>query len=159
MKIDRKLPEEALIEYAKPYLKQQGFRKKNKRWTKQVDGFTLCFFIQGSVFDKELYYIRPGVWFDACEKSGLNYYGHVYIEIPQTTAEEVMEKAMAFFQAWSDRAYVRETVQAFQEWNRRHPPEKRRAWNIDMKKDPPPGNCSGLFELTENQFREILEML
>ena len=69
MKINKKLPEEALIEYAKPYLKQQGFRKKNKRWTKQVVGFTLCFFIQGSVFDKELYYIRPGVWFDACEKN------------------------------------------------------------------------------------------
>ena len=153
------LSEEALIEYAKPYLKQKGFRKKNKRWIKQADGFTLCFFIQGSVFDKNLYYIRPGVWFDACEKSGLNYYGHVYIEIPQTTAEEVMEKAMAFFQARSDRAYVRETVRAFLEWDQRNPLEKRRAWNVDFKNDPPPGNFGELLELTENQFREILKKL
>ncbi len=122
-----------------------------------MDGFTLCFFIQGSIFDKNLYYIRPGVWFDACEKTGMNYYGHFHTEIPQTTAEEVMEKAMAFFQAWSDRAYIRETVQAFLEWEQRNPWEKRR--NVFMKKDPMPGNNSGLVELTENQLHEILEKL
>lgn len=153
------LSEDALIEYAKPYLKQRGFRKKNKRWTKQADGFTLCFFIQGGAYSKDYYFIRPGVWFDACEKTGLNYYGHFHTELPQTTAEEVMEKAMAFFQAWSDRAYIRETIQAFLEWEQRNPLEKRRAWNVDMKKDPPPDDCSGLVELTENQLHEILEKL
>lgn len=150
------LSEEALIEYAKTYLKERGFRKKHKRWTKQKDGFTLCFFIQGSAYDRDDYYIRPGVWFDACEKSPLNYYGHFYTQIPQTTTEEVMEKSMAFFQTWSDRAYVRETVQAFGEWDQRNPLEKRRANEVDYENDPPPGGYV-LFHLPEKQQHEILE--
>ena len=152
------LLEEALIEYAKPYLKQRGFRKKNKRWTKQAEGFTFSFFIQGSAYDKEDYYIRPGVWFDDCEKSPLNYYGHFCTEIPQTTAEKVMEKAMAFFQVWSDRAYIRETIQAFLEWDRRNPLEKRRAKEADYENDPPPGGYV-LFHLPEKQLLEILDKL
>ena len=34
--MDHILPEEQLIEYAKPYLKAKGFKKKNKRWTKET---------------------------------------------------------------------------------------------------------------------------
>ena len=59
--MDYILPEEQLIEYAKPYLKANGFKKKNKRWTKDIGEFTLCFYIQGSFYAKENYYIRPGV--------------------------------------------------------------------------------------------------
>ena len=55
------LPEEQLIEYAKSYLKAKGFKKKNKRWTKDTGEFTLCFYIQGSSYSKEDYYIRPGI--------------------------------------------------------------------------------------------------
>ena len=33
------LPEEQLIEYAKSYLKAKGFKKKNKRWTKDTGEF------------------------------------------------------------------------------------------------------------------------
>ena len=44
------LPEEELIEYVKPYLKAKGFKKKNKRWTKNIGKFTLCFYIQGIAF-------------------------------------------------------------------------------------------------------------
>ena len=32
--------EEDLIEYIKPLLKAQGFKKKAKRWTKATDHFT-----------------------------------------------------------------------------------------------------------------------
>lgn len=69
------LPEEELIEYAKPYLKNKGYKKKNKMWTKEVGDFTVVFFIQGSCFSKEDYYIRPGVFINAVEHSPMDYYG------------------------------------------------------------------------------------
>ena len=59
------LPEEELIAYVKPYLKAKGFKKKNKRWTKDAGEFTLCFYIQGSCYSKEYYYIRPGIFIHA----------------------------------------------------------------------------------------------
>lgn len=59
------MTETELIDYVKPYLKKQGFLKKNKRWTK-IDGeFTINFFIQGSCYDKDDYYIRPGIFLNA----------------------------------------------------------------------------------------------
>ena len=42
-----KLSETELIEFVKPYLKAKGFNKKNKRWMKQTDDFTISFLIQG----------------------------------------------------------------------------------------------------------------
>ena len=56
--MEQLLSEEQLIEYVKPYLKAKGFKKKNKRWTKNIGEFTICFYIQGSCFSKEDYYIR-----------------------------------------------------------------------------------------------------
>ena len=49
------LTEEQLIEYVKPYLKAKGFKKKNNRWTKEGQEFTISFLIQGSSFSKENY--------------------------------------------------------------------------------------------------------
>ena len=69
------LPEEQLIEYAKPYLKARGFKKKNKRWTKETQEFTISFLIQGSSFSKENYYIRPGIFINELMPTEL-YYGH-----------------------------------------------------------------------------------
>lgn len=60
--MERALPKEELISYAKSYLKAKGFKKKNTRWTKDIGEFTLCFYIQGSSYSKELYYIRPGIF-------------------------------------------------------------------------------------------------
>lgn len=37
--------------------------------------FTVVFFIQGSCFSKEDYYIRPGVFINAVEHSPMDYYG------------------------------------------------------------------------------------
>ncbi|MBR5121224.1 MAG: DUF4304 domain-containing protein, partial [Oscillospiraceae bacterium] len=56
------VPENELIEYVKPYLKSKGFKKKNKRWTKETPDFTISFLIQGSCYSKEGYYIRPGIF-------------------------------------------------------------------------------------------------
>ena len=47
--------EEDLIEYIKPLLKVQGFKKKAKRWTKVTDHFTYIFFIVDG-------HIHPPVW-------------------------------------------------------------------------------------------------
>ncbi len=35
------ISEDELIEYAKDYLKQKGFKKKNKRWTKDIGEFRI----------------------------------------------------------------------------------------------------------------------
>ena len=72
--MEQHLPEEQLIEYIKPYLKAKSFKKKNKRWTKDTGEFTLCFYIQGSSYSKEDYYIRPGIFINAlmpCDSYGL----------------------------------------------------------------------------------------
>ena len=68
-----------------------GFKKKNKRWTKDIGEFTICFYIEGSQWNKEDYYIRPGIFINelmVMDKSP--FYGDWFIEIDQTTPEEVM---------------------------------------------------------------------
>lgn len=77
------LSEEELIEFVKPYLKSKGFKKKNKRWTKDIGEFTVCFYIQGSSFSKEDYYIRHGVFINALLPTDL-VYGHWMTQIEQT---------------------------------------------------------------------------
>ena len=85
------LPEQELIDYVKPYLKSKGFKKKNKRWTKDIGEFTLCFYIEGSQWDKDDYYIRPGIFINEL-MSIPTFYGDWFTEIDQTTPEEVMVK-------------------------------------------------------------------
>ena len=131
------LPEEQLIEYVKPYLKAKGFKKKNKRWTKDIGDFTLCFFIQGSVFSKEDYYIRPGIFINALLPTDLGY-GHWYTQIEQTTPEEIMLKFEQWCQEWTDKSLIKERLLAFIEWEKRNPLEKRRAGLVDYEKDPVP---------------------
>ena len=131
------LPEEDLIAYAKPYLKARGFRKKNKRWTKDVGEFTVSFFIQGSCYSKEDYYIRPGVFINALQPASVNY-GHWGTEIEQTTPEEIMEKFEKWSEEWTDKALIKARLLAFMEWEKRNPLEKRRAGLVDREKDPVP---------------------
>lgn len=131
------LSEEQLIEYAKPYLKKKGFKKKNKRWTKNIGEFTICFYIQGSCFSKEDYYIRPGVFINALLPTEL-VYGHWNTEIEQTTPEEIMLKFEQWCEEWTNKSLIKERLIAFMEWEQRNPLEKRRAGLVDYKKDPSP---------------------
>lgn len=131
------LPEEELIEYAKPYLKAKGFKKKNKRWTKDIGEFTLCFYIQGSCFSKETYYIRPGVYINALLPTNLGY-GHFMTQIEQTTPEEIMQKFEQWCEEWTNKPLIKERLIAFIEWEKRNPLEKRRAKLVDYEKDPVP---------------------
>ena len=131
------LSEEELIEYVKPYLKAKGFKKKNKRWIKDIGEFTISFLIQGSCFSKEDYYIRPGIFINALMPTE-QYYGHWMTQIEQTTPEEIMQKFEQWCEEWTNKSLIKERLLAFIEWEKRNPLEKRRAKLVDYEKDPVP---------------------
>ena len=47
---------------------------------KQTDDFTISFLIQGSSYDKEDYYIRPGIFINDLMPTDF-YYGHLITDI------------------------------------------------------------------------------
>ena len=131
------IPEEELIAYVKPYLKAKGFKKKNKCWTKDIGEFTLCFYLQGSCFSKEDYYIRPGIFVNELMPT-IRTYGHWMTQIEQTTPEEIMTRFEQWCEEWTNKALIKKRLLAFIEWEERNPLEKRRAKLVDYKKDPVP---------------------
>lgn len=133
----RFLSEEELIEYVKPYLKAKGFKKKNKRWTKDIGEFTLCFYIEGSCFSKEDYYIRPGIFVNALMPTQRTY-GHWDTYIKHTTPEEIMLEFESWCIEWSNKSLIKERLLAFLEWEERNPLEMRRMNLTDCEKDPSP---------------------
>ena len=145
------LPEEQLIEYAKSYLKAQGFKKKNKRWTKDTGEFTLCFYIQGSSYSKEDYYIRPGIFINALMPCD-DVYGHFMLEIEPSTPEEVVSKFDDWCEEWTNKSLIKERLIAFMEWDKRNPLEKRRAGLVDYDADPVPSREFFATTLVVKQF-------
>lgn len=133
------LPEEQLIEYVKPYLKAKGFKKNNKRWTKELEGFTISFLIQSSSFSKEDYYIRPGIFINAF-KSSKQYYGNWMCEIKPTTPEEIMNEFEVWCEEWTNKSLIKERLLAFIEWENRNPLDKRRENLVDYETDPVPAH-------------------
>lgn len=149
--------EEELIEYIKPILKAQGFTKKAKRWTKDTEHFTYIFFIQGSCYNKEDYYVRPGIIINEIDPDPYMYYGHFTIDIPVTTKEEILNRAEEFFHQWSSIDYLKKLVSDFVEWEKRNPVEKRRAGEVDYEADPVPART--LFSLSKKAKEQILNRL
>lgn len=147
-----KISEEELIEYAKPVLKEQGFVKKAKRWTKVTKDFTYCFFIQGSCFSKEDFYVRLGIIINAIEVPAPSY-GHIFIDVPVTTKEEILELSCDFFSQWSDIDNLKQRVADFIEWERRNPIENRRSGIITGNPDHP---C--LFTLSDKAKEAITKL-
>ena len=145
------LPEEQLIEYAKSYLKAKGFKKKNKRWTKDTGEFTLCFYIQGSSYSKEDYYIRPGIFINALMPC-YDVYGHFMLEIEPSTPEEVVSKFDDWCEEWTNKSLIKERLIAFMEWDKRNPLEKRRAGLVDYDADPVPSREFFATTLVLKQF-------
>ena len=148
--MEQHLPEERLIEYLKPYLKAKGFRKKNKRWTKDTGEFTLCFYIQGSCYSKEDYYIRPGIFISAlmpCDS-----YGHFWCEISPSTPEDVANKFDNWCEEWTNKSLIKKRLLAFIEWEERNPLEKRRAGLVDYETDPVPAREFFSITLPTKQF-------
>ena len=144
-------PEEQLIEYAKSYLKAKGFKKKNKRWTKDTGEFTLCFYIQGSSYSKEDYYIRPGIFINALMPCD-DVYGHFMLEIEPSTPEEVVSKFDDWCEEWTNKSLIKERLIAFMEWDKRNPLEKRRAGLVDYDADPVPSREFFATTLVVKQF-------
>ena len=145
------LPEEQLIEYAKSYLKAKGFKKKNKRWTKDTGEFTLCFYIQGSSYSKEDYYIRPGIFINALMPCD-DFYGHFMFGIEPSTPEEVVSKFDDWCEEWTNKSLIKERLLAFMEWEKRNPLEKRRAGLVDYDADPVPAHEFFATTLVLKQF-------
>lgn len=148
------LSEEQLIEYVKPYLKAKGFKKKNKRWIKETQEFTISFLIQGSSFSKENYYIRPGIFINAlvpCKQ----YYGNWMHEIEPTSPEEIMREFEIWCEEWTNKSLIKERLIAFIEWENRNPLEKRRTNLIDYEADPVP--ASEFFMLDSNTKQFVLD--
>ena len=151
------LPEEELIGFLNPRLKSMGFRKKGKRWTKTSGDFTLVFFIQGSSFSKDLYYVRPGVFINDCPGKEFYYYGHFDTEIKQTNPQQIWDDALSFFTEWSDKELIRSRAKAFVEWEQRNPLEKRRSGEVDYEADPVPSGI--FFSIRPAEMDHILNML
>ena len=116
---------------------KRGFKKKNKCWTKDIGDFTLYFYIQGSSFSKETYYIRPSIRINAIPSKEL-FHGHFSKDIEQTTPEEVMQTFEQWCEEWTDKALIKKRLLAFLEWEKRNPLEKRRAKFVNYEKDPVP---------------------
>lgn len=148
--------EEELITYIKPILKVEGFKKKGKRWTKVTEHFTYIFFIQGSSYDKDTYYVRPGIIINGVPTDAPCYYGHMFIDIPITTKEEILAAAESYFSEWNDVGRLVEAVKEFSAWEERNPVEKRRANEVDYEKDPVPGR--GLFTMSTRTKEHILKL-
>ena len=145
------LPEEQLIEYIKPYLKAKSFKKKNKRWTKDTGEFTLCFYIQGSCYSKEDYYIRPGIFINALMPCD-DFYGHFWCEIAPSTPEDVANKFDKWCEEWTNKSLIKKRLLAFIEWEERNPLEKRRAGLVDYETDPVPAREFFSITLPTKQF-------
>ena len=145
------LPEEQLIEYAKSYLKAKGFKKKNKRWTKDTGEFTLCFYIQGSSYSKEDYYIRPGIFINALMPCD-DVYGHFMLEIEPSTPEDGVRQFDDWCEEWTNKSLIKERLIAFMEWDKRNPLEKRRAGLVDYDADPVPSREFFATTLVVKQF-------
>jgi hypothetical protein len=143
--------EAELIEYVKPCLKVSGFKKKNKRWTKDNGEFTLCFYIQGSCYDKEDYYIRPGIFVNALMPTNL-VYGHWYTQIEQTTPQEIMANFEQWCEEWTNKSLIKKRLLVFMDWEKRNPLEKRRAKLVDYEKDPVPAKEFFSVDLKTKQY-------
>ena len=145
------LTEEQLIEYVKPYLKAKGFKKKNNRWIKESQEFTISFLIQGSSFSKENYYIRPGIFINALMPSK-QYYGNWMCEIVPTTPERIMSEFEDWCKEWTDKSLIKERLNSFIEWEKRNPLEKRRENMVDYEADPVPAQEFFMIDSNAKQF-------
>lgn len=145
------LTQEQLIKYVTPYLKAKGFKKKNNRWTKESQEFTISFLIQGSSFSKENYYIRPGIFINALMPSK-QYYGNWMCDIVPTTPERIMSEFEDWCKEWTDKSLIKERLNSFIEWEKRNPLEKRRENMVDYEADPVPAQEFFMIDSNTKQF-------
>ena len=134
---NQQVSKEELICCTKERLKAAGFKKKDLRWTKSNDDFTMVFYIQGSQWDKNNYYIRPGIFINAIDPPTLPY-GHIWTEISANSIAQIFDDLSVFFYKWTNKSLMKEHINAFLDWDKRNPVEKRRAGLVDYHVDPNP---------------------
>ena len=144
-----------LIEYISPLLKEYGFKKKGSAWLKTTESFTYRFYIQGSVYGSDQYYIRPGIIINSIPSDGIKY-GHISADIAVTTKEEIWSKTQEFYSQWHSIEYLKTLVLDFIEWEKRNPVEKRRNGLVNYIEDPVPSEY--LFAVSERTKKAILEL-
>ena len=144
-----------LIDYLTPLLKEDGFKKTGKAWLKTTERFTYRFYIQGSVYGSDQYYIRPGIIINDIASDGIEY-GHISTDIAVTTKEEIWNKTQEFYSQWHSIEHLKSVVADFVEWEKRNPVEKRRTGMVNYEEDPVPSEC--LFAVSERTKKAILEL-
>lgn len=145
------LTEYDLIEGITPYLKQKGYKKKGKRWIKDIGEFTLCFYLQGSSYDVDDYYIRPGIFINGVAHCGLDFYGHFFVELKRQSVEQVLKDYEQFITEWTDKPLIKQRLIDFNKWEERNPLEKRRSLTSKdaYKDDPIPDKCDMFFKVSD----------
>ncbi|MBR5797331.1 MAG: hypothetical protein IKY29_00105, partial [Clostridia bacterium] len=118
---------------------------------KDTGEFTLCFYIQGSSYSKEDYYIRPGIFINALMPCD-DFYGHFMFEIAPSTPEDVANKFDNWCEEWTNKSLIKKRLLAFIEWEERNPLEKRRAGLVDYETDPVPAREFFSITLPTKQF-------
>lgn len=144
-----------LIDYLAPLLKEDGFKRNGKVWLKTTESFTYRFYIQGSVYGSDQYYIRPGIIINGIPSDGIQY-GHICTDIAVTTKEEIWKRTQEFYSQWHSIEHLKSLVSDFVEWEKRNPVEKRRNGMVNYEEDPVPSEY--LFTVTERTKKAILEL-
>ena len=155
------LTEYDLIEQITPYLKEQGYKKKNKRWTKDTGEFTLVFYLQGSAYDVDNYYIRPGILINNLPQKPTDFYGHFMIDLEHTNVTDVIAQYEKFVSEWTNKPLIKKRVAERVAWEKRHPLNKRRALSepalkLLLKTDPIPYEYN-LFVVSDELTQYVLK--
>ena len=129
------VPKDELLAYAKAELRSKGFKKRNDRWTKDTGEFTLVFFVQGSSWNKESYYIRPGVFINELPRDG-EIYGHIWRTVRADSIPQIFVDVYKFYNDYSDKSAIKKKVREFSEREARNPPDKRREGTVDLDAEP-----------------------
>lgn len=155
-----------LIEGITPYLKQQGYKKQNKRWKKNIGEFTLTFYIQGSAYDTDSYYIRPGISLNGFTDYAPGAYGHFHsLDFKQQSLAQVIADWENIVKEWTDKKLIKERLQKFLLWEERNPLEKRRqlaaqsfndGTKSDLYKDDPLPDGGNVFFSVGKSLREYI---
>ena len=104
------------------------------------------------VGEKEDYYVRLGIIINDIDVP-VPSYGHISIDVPVTTKEEVLKLSLDFFSQWDSIESLKKLVIDFVEWEKRNPIEKRRTGNVESDPAYP---C--LFTLSDKAKAAILDL-
>ena len=100
-----KAPEKAdIIEAATKHYKAKGYLKVKNRWSKEENGIEKIFFIQKSQWDKNDYYIRPGINIRELIKKSRLIYGDIFYDLDcyNKSVNEIFDEADCFLEKYGN---------------------------------------------------------